>query len=44
MGVVVFDSEAAATTAAQGPRRYSRDDDRPWNIEGVTVYDQLTTA
>ena len=44
MGVVVFDSEHAATTAAQGPRRYPRDDGRAWNIEDVTVYHQLTTA
>jgi hypothetical protein len=44
MGVVVFASEDAATTAAQGPRGYRRDDSRAWNIEDVTVYQQLTTA
>ncbi len=44
IGVVVFDSENAATKAAQGPRSYPRDHDRAWNIEDVTVYQQLTTA
>ncbi len=44
MGVVVFGSEDAASTAAQGPRSYPRDDGRAWNIEDVTVYHQLTTA
>jgi hypothetical protein len=44
MGVVVFASEDAATTAAQGPRSYPRDDNRAWNIESVTVYEQLTSA
>ena len=44
MGVVVFTSEDAAVAAAQGPRGYQRDDDRAWNIEGVTVYHQLATA
>jgi len=42
--VVVFASEEAASAAAQGPRSYARDDDRAWNIENVTVYQQLTTA
>ena len=44
MGVVVFASEDAATGAARGPRNYPRDDDRAWNIENVTVYEQLTSA
>ena len=44
LGVVVFDSDEAATTAAQGPRSHRHDDDRAWNIVGVTVYQQLTTA
>ena len=44
MGVVVFASEDAATSAAQGPRNYPRDEDRAWNIENVTVYEQLTSA
>lgn len=44
MGVVVFTCEAAATTAAQGPRSYPRDNDRAWNIEDVTVYHQLAAA
>lgn len=44
LGVVVFDSEEAATSAAQGPRSYSRDDDRAWNIVEVAVYQQLATA
>jgi hypothetical protein len=44
MGVVVFATEDAATAAAQGPRHYPRDDDRAWNIDDVTVYEQVTTA
>lgn len=44
MGVVVFASQDAATTAAQGPRNFPRDDTRAWNVESVTVYEQLTSA
>ena len=44
VGVVVFDSQDAATIAAQGPRRYAHDDSRAWNIDGVSVYEQLITA
>jgi hypothetical protein len=44
MGVVVFASEDAATIAARGPRSSPRDGNRAWNIENVTVYEQLTSA
>jgi hypothetical protein len=44
MGIVVFASEDAATGAAQGPRNFPRDDKRAWNVESVTVYEQLTSA
>jgi hypothetical protein len=44
MGVVVFASEDAATTAAQGPRNFPRDDGRAWNVEDVAVYEQVTSA
>jgi hypothetical protein len=44
MGVVVFASEDDAMTAARGPRSSPRDDNRAWNIESVTVYEQLTSA
>jgi hypothetical protein len=44
LGVVVFATEDAAITAARGPRSYSRDDGRPWNIENVDVYEVVTTA
>jgi hypothetical protein len=44
MGVVVFASEDAATAAAQGPRGFLRDERRAWNIEDVTVYEQVTSA
>jgi hypothetical protein len=44
MGFVVFDSAAAASQAAAGPRRYVNDDDRAWNITGVTVYESVATA
>jgi hypothetical protein len=44
MGVVIFVSEDAATAAAQGPRRLPRDEDRAWNVEDVTIYEQVTSA
>jgi len=44
IGVVVFASPDAATSAARGPRSYPRDDSRAWNVEDVTVYEQLTSA
>jgi hypothetical protein len=44
IGVLVFASEDAATSAARGPRNYPRDENRAWNIESVTIYEQLTSA
>ncbi len=44
LGVVVFDSQDAADTAAQGPRGFPRDGARAWNVEDVTVYGQVATA
>ena len=44
IGVVVFASEDTANAAARGPRSYPRDDDQAWNIEDVTVYEQVTSA
>jgi len=44
LGVVVFASEQDAARAAQGPRRYPLDTARAWNIEDVTVYEQLASA
>jgi hypothetical protein len=44
LGVVVFDSEQAASTAASGPRSYPRDEERAWNVDSVTVYGQVATA
>lgn len=44
LGVVVFASEHAAAAAAQGPRGFPRDEHRAWNIEDVTVYEQVTSA
>ena len=44
MGVVVFASEDAAAAAAQGPRHFPRDEGRAWNVEDVTVYEQVTSA
>lgn len=44
LGVVVFATEAEATRAAGGPRGFPRDDDRAWNVEAVTVYEQLASA
>jgi len=44
MGVVVFASKDAAAAAAQGPRGLPRDEHRAWNVEDVTVYEQVTSA
>jgi len=44
MGVVVFATVDAASAAARGPRSYARNDSRAWNIEDVTIYEQVTTA
>lgn len=44
MGVLVFESAEAANAAAEGPRRYVRDEARPWNIESVTVFEQVARA
>lgn len=44
LGVVVFASEEAAKAAAAGPRNYQRDDGRAWNIESVTVLEQVASA
>ena len=44
MGVVVFASGDAAASAARGPRSHPRDASRAWNVESVTVYEQLTSA
>ena len=44
MGVVVFASEDTATAAARGLCSSPRDGNRAWNIESVTVYEQLTSA
>ena len=44
IGVVVFASEDAATAAAQGPRNFPRDEGRAWNVEDVTVYEQVSSA
>jgi hypothetical protein len=42
--VVVFASPDAAASAAHGPRNHPRDDSLAWNVEDVTVYEQLTSA
>ena len=41
---VVFASPDTAASAARGPRSHPRDDSRAWNVENVTVYEQLTSA
>jgi hypothetical protein len=35
---------ALAPAQPAGPRRYPPDAARAWNIEGVTVYEQLASA
>lgn len=44
VGAVVFASKEAAVAAAAGPRSFPRDDTRAWNVDRVTVYEQLTSA
>jgi hypothetical protein len=44
LGVVVFASEDAAAAAAHSPRSFPRDESRAWNVEDVTVYQQVTSA
>ena len=44
MGVVIFASADAAIAAAKGPRSFPRDEGRAWNVENVTVYEQVTCA
>ena len=44
LGVVIFATEDAAAAAARGPRSYPRDDSRAWNIEDVTIFQQVTAA
>jgi hypothetical protein len=44
IGVVVFASGDAAASAARGPRSNPHDGSRAWNVENVTVYEQLTSA
>ena len=44
IGFVVFDSAGTAAQAAAGPERYLHDDQRAWNITGVTVYESVASA
>jgi hypothetical protein len=44
LGVVVFASQHAADSAARGPSGFPRDEARAWNVEEVTVYEQVTSA
>ncbi len=44
MGVVVFASGEAAANAAEGPRNFGRDDARAWNVERVTILEQIASA
>jgi hypothetical protein len=47
LGVVVFQSSEAANKAADDPRSYGRnqrDATRAWNIEDVTVFEQVARA
>lgn len=44
MGLVVFASQEAAAAAAEGPRHFPRDDARAWNVERVTVLEEVASA
>jgi hypothetical protein len=44
VGIVVFKTADAANQAAAGPRRFTRDDQRAWNITDVTVYKSIASA
>ncbi|MEJ7647464.1 MAG: hypothetical protein WKF57_00225 [Nakamurella sp.] len=41
LGVVLFDSEPDVAAAARGPRATPHDDERAWNIDCVTVFEQV---
>jgi hypothetical protein len=44
LGMVLFETAAAATAAAAGPTRAPRVDGRAWNIERVTVFEVAARA
>jgi hypothetical protein len=44
LGVIVFDSADTAEQAAAGPRNYTRDEARAWNVDSVEVYEQVAAA
>ena len=44
LGMVLFESEAAAAAAAAGPTRAPRVDGRAWNIDRVTVFAVAASA
>lgn len=44
LGLVIFDSAPAASNAAMGPRSGGHDDQRAWNVDSVTVYEQVASA
>ncbi len=44
LGVVNFASDAAATTAAAGPKGFPSDEKRAWNVDEVTVFKQIASA
>jgi hypothetical protein len=44
LGLVIFDSAEAASKAAVGPRSGGQDNQRAWNVDTVTVYEQVASA
>jgi hypothetical protein len=44
LGIVVFESSDTATAAAAGPRRFTHDDQRAWNVTAVTVFESTASA
>jgi hypothetical protein len=44
LGVVIFDSLQAASTAAVGPRSGGHDNQRAWNVDTVTIYESVASA
>ncbi len=44
LGVIVFDTQAAAAAAARGPRATPHDEASAWNIERVDLFEQVAAA
>jgi hypothetical protein len=44
LGIVTYSSQQDAETAATGPLRYAQVEGRAWNIDEVTLFEQVADA